>query len=275
MRTRHAFALLANLGLGAGAAAQPQTQGTVTYTLTWSEFHQGSNGWINAVAGNGLGGLAGVVDSGEGALFRITMSMSGTAAGDGSGTPLTWDPTILISSSGVGTLSGFWSGDVDLVGDGGATSAAGTWSDDSTNYAIAARRRLLNFTESGNSGAVTSGGAHLTDIRPMQFGVVAANLNHSNNVVVFQGLWIPASYALHVVNWSVTLGSLGFLSAIAARDLEYDNGFTLPVVLNRETLFGSGVTFQVGPLPAPGSLGLIFLSGVAAARRPRRTVRFA
>jgi len=252
--------------------AQPQTQGDVKFTLSWQEAHQGTNGWVNGALGNAVGGTAGQIDPGEGALFRVTIDMSGTAAGDGTGSPLTWAPSLLAGSSGAGSLSGYWSGDFDLVGDGGAATAGGTWSDSTMSYSVSVRRRLLNnWTAGAHIGTPDASGAMLTDVQPAQTGLDASSLTHGNHQVCFQALWIP-SYATaessHVVNWQVTLGSLALPAMVAALDNEYESGFHLPVPLTVQTNFSAGVVVPL--VPAPGSVVLLGLGGVAAVRPRRR-----
>jgi hypothetical protein len=259
--------LLTVFGIAASAHAQIQTQGSVTYTLSAQIFGQGAGTPWSAPIPNGNGDSN--LDPGEGVLFRITVSMSiapgaaTTANGGTLGGPLTWDPAVQANSSGSGTNAGFWDGDLNLVGLG--TGAQGTWSDGTTSFALSVRRRLFVATASGNNGIVAAGGASLTDINPGQFGADADALNHSNNFVVFQGLWIPSSF-VGSSTWQLTQGSLGLSSSVFAADSNYDTGYTLPVALHVTSIYAG--TQQFG-IPAPSGLPLIALGGLAAARRRR------
>jgi hypothetical protein len=189
------------------------------------------------------------------------------AAGDGTGTPMTWPPTISGGDSGVGTLSGLWAGDFDVVGD---ASAQGTWSDAGTGYAPALQRRLLNWTIGQANGGIAGGGARLTDIMPQQFNPDAAAANHLNDAPCFQGLWVPSVPPPHSVHWVLALGSSGYLSQVIGRDNEYPNGYTLSLALNAQTIFGPGIDI---PIPAPAGLALLTFagSGFLRTRRARRS----
>jgi len=282
MKTRAAL-VLAVLGSATSAFAQ-ETQGTVTYSISFAEFNHGTGvtgsptEWQNPVAGNIAGGTVGTIDPGEGALIKITLSMSGTPGGFdatngvNTGSPLTWNPalpTIPVGSSGTGNLSGFWNGDVNLRGDLGASTANGAWSDGTTFYGNAVRRKLLTWTAGGGTGTVAPGGNTLSDIQPAVFGADADAISHANNTFCFQGLWIPAPGSARIVSWTVLLGSLGFMSNIAAMDQNYVNGYTFPVPLKVTTLFGAKLSIPVAAVPGPSSLALLGIGGLIAARRRR------
>jgi len=287
MKTRAAL-VLAVLGSAASAYAQqtPETQGSVTYSLSFTEFNHGTGvtgsptEWTNPVAGNIAGGTIGTIDPGEGALIRITLSMSGTPGGFdqtnqvNTGSPLTWNPslpTLPVGSSGTGNLSGFWNGDVNLKGDNGAATANGTWSDGSTFYGNAIKRKLLTWTAAGvsGSGAVVPGGSTLTDMQPSVLSSDADGISHVNNTFCWQGFWIPAAGSARTVSWNVLLGSLGFLSNVTGMDQNYANGYTFPVPLKVLTLFGPKLSIPVAAVPGPSSLALLGLGGLVAARRRR------
>jgi hypothetical protein len=262
--------------------AQVQTQGTVTYTLSWEEWNDGTGitgsptEWLNPVPGN-RGVVVGAVEpwAGESALFKLTMSLSGAPAGGGAGSPLTWNPAITTlppGSSGAGTLAGLWNGDINVVGG----ENTGSFSNESTFFGSAVRRRFLTFT-AGSGGYVngdpngTGPSDRIVDIQPAQFTPDAEDLNHANNVVVWQALWRPASTPfIRYVAWNAVLGSLGFLSQVAARDTQYDAGYPYPVPLNVQTLFGS-VTVPVWNLPSPGTVAVACVGlGATASRRRKR-----
>lgn len=271
MRMRVAM-LAAVLGAAAAAFGQVQTAEVgVTYSLSWVEAHPIGGNWAIGVLGNG-GSVPGTVEQGEGVLFTIKMTMSlpgggsATAAGGGTGTPLHWAPTVFAGSSGTGTLSGFWSGDLNLGSNAGA--ASGQWGDGSTNYANALRRKLVTFTTGGGAGNL-AGGNNLSDIQPAQFGGDADSLNHGNTVTCWQGLWIPDFVTVSATQFSLQIGSLGLLSSVAARDDLYGNGFDFPVPLKVAAAFGSAVSIPLA-VPAPHAAGLAALGVLIAARRRRQ-----
>jgi len=286
MKTRAAL-IVAVLGTASSVFAQAQTQGSITYNLSFAEFNHGTGTagspteWLNPVAGNIAGGTSGTIDPGEGALLKLTVVMSGTPGGFDqgtqlpTGTTLTWNAgltTIPPGSSGTGGLSGLWGGDVNLHG----SEATGTFSDTTTFFGASVRRRLLTFTAGGGSGFVNGDlngrgpAGDITDIQPAQFNPDADALNHSNNVLTWQGLWIPAhTLPTHTVTWQALLGSLGFPSQIAAMDINYGNGYTFSIPLNVQTLFGPSVSIPVSGVPGPSSLALLGLGGLVAARRRR------
>jgi len=268
MKTRAAL-VLAVLGGGAVSAfGQAQTQGNVTYTLSSQIFGSGPGSTWTAPVTGGNGDA--VVDPGEGVVFRVTIGMSLTPGGASGnlGSPLTWAPTIQAGSSGTGSLAGFWGGDLNLVGDAGAASAAGSWSDSTSNYANAVKRRLLIATAGGGSGIVNGNGSGLTDIQPAQFNADAEGISHSNNFITFTALWIPSSYSNRTVSFALGLGSLGLQTLIAAADNNYDNGYVSPVALRVTTSYaGTPLTFNV--VPSPSSLALLGLGGLVAGRRRR------
>jgi uncharacterized protein (TIGR03382 family) len=271
MKTRAALALLSVAGLASVANAQFQTQGTVTYTLSSQIFGQGpGTPWSAPVAG---GNGDSNVDPGEGVLFKVTIAMSiapgaaTTASGGTLGGALTWNPAIQAGSSGTGTNAGFWGGDLNLTGDAGAATAAGTWSDGTTNFALSVRRRLVIATAGAAIGSVNGNGSGLTDIQPAQFNGDADGINHSNNFVTFQGLWIPTSFTARTVNFALLAGQLGLPSLVAAADSNYDGGYTLPVALTCASAFGAGQAVHV--VPGPSSMALLGLGGLVAARRRR------
>jgi hypothetical protein len=278
---RSATALLALLGVApALGQQQPQTQGSITWTLSYQVYAPAGpagSPWTAAVAL-----VTGPVESGQGVLLRLTAAMSGTPGGfdpvthTNLGSPLTWSPTIYQSSSGEGNLSGFWSGDLNLIGDGGAASAVGTWSNGSTSYAPEVRRRLITWTAGtiGNINGAAQGtgpASVVTDIQPAQFNGDANAIDHSQSAVCWQGLWVPTSYAPRTVNFAAVLGSLGYMSAVAAMDSQYANGYTLTLPLRVATFFGPGVGIQVVPAPGSGALGSLL--AIAARRRRRQGKR--
>jgi len=283
MKIRAAL-IVAALGTASSAfAQQADTQGSITYTLSSRVWRPAAVGnWVSAPTQRPVGST---VDGafGDAVLFSISMSYTGTAATDGSGTALTWSPMAFSPSSGSGTLAGFWSGDIDLVG--GANSL-GTWSDTSATYNAAVKRSLAIFTTGNNAGGngyvngsylgTTPGPGDartpankVTDIQPAQLTDDAATANTSAGGTIWKGLWIPTDYSSRAVSFNIILGHLGFLSKVAAVDDQYfgSPAITAPIPLSVGTNFTGTSTFNI--VPSPSSFALLGLGGLIAARRRR------
>jgi hypothetical protein len=286
MKTRAAL-IVAVLGTATSAFAQAQTQGTITYSLSYqvvTPTGAPATPFLTATLGP-VQTSGGTVNQGQGLLLRLTASMSGTPGAFDpdtalpTGSPLTWNPLtpgITAGSSGQGGLSGFWSGDVNIQGDGGAASASGAWSNnDNTRFASTVRRTTKVWTAGSSTGSGyinadpqgTGPASVVTDIQPAQFTDDSNAMNHSNTQVAWAGLWIPSSYASRTVTWEALMGSLGLLSKVGAMDNNYDAGYHFPLALNVQTLFGPAVSVAV--VPSPSSLALLGLGGLIAARRRR------
>jgi MYXO-CTERM domain-containing protein len=280
MKTRAAL-IVAVLGTASSVFAQAQTEGSITYALSFQVYAPtGPAGtpWQTAALQSGT-----TVNAGQAALLRLTATMSGTPGGLDpntllpAGSPQHWNPalpTIPPGSTGTGGLAGFWGGDVNVVGDGGAASAQGNWSNNSSSFASAIRRTTRVWTAGAGNGFVngdvtgTGVASSVTDIQPAQFTDDSNAMNHSNGQICWTGLWIPSSYAARTVNFAAVLGSLGFLSQIGAMDNTYDSaGYHFPLPLNVTTSFGTAVSVAV--VPGPSSLALLGLGGLVAARRRR------
>lgn len=283
MKTRAALALSV-LGAATSVFAQQNNQVKCTWTISWAEEHQGSNGWVNGVAGNIAGGTAGSLDPGEGALISLKFNITNAdgsaasiwaAAGDeATATPLNWNPALLNGSSGSGFLSGFWNADLNV---NGGANGYGSWSDASTTYANGLRRKFLGTGYSAGGatalGSVQGTGNLLTDIQPAQFGSDAAALTHNLSITVWQGLWIPTFDVSRTASFSAVLGQLGLLSSVFAIDQGHSaiNGGTTdnPIPLTVQTVFGGSISIPVIAAPSPSSLALLGLGGLVAARRRR------
>jgi hypothetical protein len=288
MKTRAAL-IVAALGTASSVFGQAQTQGTMTYTLQYAvatPTGPAGSPWASATVG-AFGTAGAILNPGQGLVLRITGTLSGTAAGiahdtNGSatglplGTHLTWNPStpgIPTGSSGSGGLAGLSSGDVNIVGDGGAGSASGTWSDGSSNFASNVKRTITTWTAGNEFGYVNGdhngagAASRVTDIQPAVFTDNADSVPHVNTANFWKGLWIPSSYGARTVSWAVTLGDLLFQSKVAAMDDGYAGGYTTPIPLTVQTNFGNALT--VGIVPSPSSLALLGLGGLIATRRRR------
>src|SRR5437867_2054767 len=94
-------------GLGAASSVWAQCQGcfpSVTYTLSGALVIQVGGSWTNAPFIGAFGSSVPMTGPDQGALFRVTMTMSvpagaaTTAHGGALGGPVTWDPTIQFGS---------------------------------------------------------------------------------------------------------------------------------------------------------------------------------
>jgi hypothetical protein len=280
--TIRAALVLAALGTSSSVFAQAQTAGNVTYALTYQVYAPtgpAGSPWSTAALQPGS-----TVNSQQGALIQLRATMSGVPGyydpfdpEAGLGSPQTWNPSLTSippGSSGTGMLTGFWGGDINVIGDGGAASANGHWSNATTEYAEPVRRETRVWTAGGGNGFVngdiagTTEASVVTDIQPAQFNADANALNHQNARICWTGLWIPTSYSSRTVSFAAALGSLGFLTQIAAMDNYYGSGFDFPVPLNVVTHFGAAVSVQV--IPVPPNLAVLLCGGIVVARRRRR-----
>jgi hypothetical protein len=237
------------LALSGGSAVHGQQQinpGSVAYTLEYDRV---------AATGAVLG--PGPLQEGEWARLRLRFNYSPAY-----GTPVTWPYTLLINSSGSGTLAGFWYGNLDLIGSGGAE---GTWSGTSAGSLPVRRVLTAPFNVYGDAavGIPNATGTALANLQPGQFTGNLESVSSSNNLVVWQGAWLATSYSPRSVTFSLAAGSLGLPTYLVARD---GSGYELPIAGTVADTRGS-VTFEV--VPGPGSIAIIGVGALIGVRRCR------
>jgi len=251
MKTRVGLMLAVVGATAAMASAQGQfSQGSVSYTFSFQEYDTATQ--LPVVGPNGQ------ISPGESAMIIMTMSYS-----PANGTPITYSSTLLVGSSGAGTMGGFWNGALNV---NGTNSAEGTWSlsgGSGTN-----RRGIVPpFSTGGGNGVANPTGTTVANVQPAQFGASVDSLSTATGVVAWRGLWTPTSYAARTVNFAGGVASLpGPSASLWAVDNNYSNGFDLPVVGNVPATFGN---VNVPVVPSPSSLALLGLGGLVAARRRR------
>jgi hypothetical protein len=257
MKTRVGLMLAVVGGAATMVAAQAQTTPAVTvaYTLAWSEV-SATAPYAPVLAPDGI------LQPGEAARFTFSGSMSP------SGT-LSFPSSILVGSSGTGTLGGFWNGNLNILGDAGAASAAGSWVLAANPSPPSNPNRIgivPPFAVGGGNGTANANGSGATDIQPAQFGGDTSTLNSANPTpTMWRGVWIPNDYTARTAHFDLSNGSLGLGSSVWLFDS--NPNFTLPVAARALSSYGNGVNVPI--IPAPSSLALLGLGGLVAARRRR------
>jgi hypothetical protein len=250
--------MLAVVG-GAAALANGQANSTppvtITYNLAWQE--------VSAVAPYApVLNPNGILEPGEGARFNFNGTLNVAP-----GTAITYSSTLNPGSSGSGFLGGFWGGNLNLTGDGGAASAAGTWVLSANTVPGTNPNRLGTvppFASGNLNGSTAAGGARVENISPAQFSPDPSTLNSASPTpTMWRGLWIPTDYASRTVTFQLGAGSLGLPTTLWATDTLSPT----PAIFNANSNFGTAV--QVPIVPAPSSLALLGLGGLVAARRRR------
>ena len=261
MKTRATLALAAIAGLPFAVQAQE----TFTATYSWQE--------VNAGTTTPVGAPNSVVEAGEGARIRIWASalINGTNA---------VGQTIAYTNpapGGTGTVRGLGAVVWDLVGDGNAATANGTWS------------TLLGpgapLTSGATPGTVQPGGSSLHGFGGSQFvlpGGTAAGTNGvgTNGVQMMRSVWTPTSYAQRTVNFLARLSVLvptgqgaGVLLTYGASTALDPNGdpYTFDLLAGKYFALnaGAGIDIPVGAIPAPSSLALLGLGALVAGGRRR------
>jgi hypothetical protein len=218
-------------GMAFGQAST--TEATVSYALSWQD----------------TGNNNGVVEPGEGAHFRLTVTMT-----PGVGTIVNYTGGLASS----GALRGIASGFVDL---NGTNNAAGAWSGTTID-------EFFDLVPGGlGHGTPAAGGSQLQNIQFGQFPVNNASVNTTNPIVnVFEGTWTPADYTSRVTLWNLAaaLASGGNPSSVIIRP--NNTGTTVESAISLSNLGG---TISVPIVPAPSSLALLGLGGLIAGRRRR------
>jgi hypothetical protein len=265
MRARAAW-ILGTLGTAAVAAAQGQTEGSARYTLTVQTITQQGGSWSNWPMITAGGNITG---PNQGILFKLNMALYGTPGLS----EQHWTPNEPAGTSGIGTLLGFWNGDIEVMGSG--SDVSGRWSDNSTAwwhygwaqqaYISIRRHTRAPFSAGQLNGTVMPDGGGVTDIMPAQFTPDPSAISPLAPGTVWQGLWIPSDLTPRTVAFTPSMGALGLLSQVAILD---DNGtYTLPIIKNIQTLFGPGVTVTI--IPGPSALAILGFAGLIAAPRGR------
>jgi hypothetical protein len=255
MHTR--AALLPVLSAAGLACAQAQTTPpiTVTYHLTWIEASA-------AAPYAPVPNPNGILEPGEGARFAINASFD-----PGPGTPVTFPATLNPGSAGSGVIGGVLSGNLDLVGDNGAMSAAGSWVLSANSLPPLNPTRLGTippFHTGSFNGTVNAAGTAVADISPHQFQLEYTAYNSASPTpVMWRGLWLPSSFEPRAVSFHLQLGSLGLATRLFVLD---DAPF--PEITPVQA-FSAYTSTSVPIIPAPPSLAAVFLAAIAAARRER------
>jgi hypothetical protein len=206
----------------------------------------------------------GLIESGEGARIQIKADYVGATPGQ---TTVYWDPSSAPGSSGVGTLAGWWSANLDLVGNPQST-ALGTWALTNT-LALTSPNRLgvvAPFADDPGDGVSIDGGSRVRDIRPTHIATSIADVpGLSPTLPLWRGLWMPPDYTPRGTHLTLSAGSSGAWPVrVAVAD---SSGATAPVVLNAQPDYGFG--FPIAVVPAPGALGLL-AAGAFTSRHRRR-----
>lgn len=261
MKTRATLALAAVAGLAGIVNAQETFQ--VFYT--WQEVVGGSTVAVTGSAANSI------LEPGEGARIRIGVQalVNGSSA-----VGAVVNLTSPISGFSNGTVRGLGSAVYDLVGDGGAASASGNW----TN--ILGPGSVL--TAGGTGGFSASGGAILQNFGGQQFIAPGGSANAANpggplGTTITRSVWQPASYANRTVNFlgrgSVNVPSGQQNAVLVAYSVNQPDPQD-PATWNDNlvgkyfgTTFGQGLNIPIAP--APSSVALLGLGALIAGRRRR------
>ena len=264
MKTRATLAL----AVAAGIPAAVNAQETFVVTYAMQEVLAGTATPSNL-------GTPGQITPGEGARLTITvearLANGSSAINAATSYPAPFPP----GGNGTGTVKGLGSVVYDILGDNGAASAAGTWSQRGGGVNPPFNQAVSTGTiPAGGDGSklVAFGGAQV--ISP---GGTASNVNTA--VRVFIGTWTPASYANRTVNFlargseAVNPGQGNSLllayGYATAEDTDF-NVFTYDLYLGKYVgaNFGNGINVQVAP--APSSLALLGLGALVAGGRRRK-----
>jgi hypothetical protein len=257
MKTRAPLAL----ALAAGFPAVATAQEAFVVSYSWTVVFAGTL----TPAPN-----FGDVDPGQAARIRIAVqaTINGTSA-VGQTTSYTAP-----SPGGVGTVRGLGSAVYDLVGDGNAASANGTWGGFTGGFAGPMNGQPFN---SGLSpGTAQPGGSSVHGMGGAQFLLPGQSANGANtNVQIFHAVWQPASYAERIVNFvargSVLVPTGQQNSLLFAYGLGTDPGtgenFDLLAGKYIPTVFGNGLNIPINIIPSPSGAAVLGLGCILAGRR--------
>jgi hypothetical protein len=270
MRARATLVLAVVGGTMASARAQTAqvwtdaahtTPVVMSFSLTFSEF--------NAATMLPVSQSNGVIDPGELANIRLAISTVPipTFSGTNPTTAAYWNPAV-VGGHGSGWLWGIGSMFIDVVGDGGASSAQGTWASTGGQNNL---RGVLGSWAVGDTttmGTPAQGGTRMANIQAGQFGGNLLNLSRVNPVTnIWRGMWTPSSFAPRNVTFAVADNSAGYPDASAILADSTFPASTYPLAANVGVNFGS-VSIPIG-IPGPSSPLLLGSASFLAIRRRR------
>lgn len=212
----------------------------------------------------------GIIEPGEGAFLRLTVSTTPapTFSGTNPGTHAYWDPAV-VGGAGSGWLWGIAGMFVDIVGDNGNSSAAGTWAPvGGSGNNLRGTIGAWALGDGSTMGTPTLNGARMANIQAGQFGANLLALSTADPVVnIWRGLWVPASFQARDVTFAVSNNSAGVAdAAVLLADSTFPNS-TIPLGANTGVTFGSAVVHF--DIPAPSTVVLFGLGAAGAMRRSR------
>jgi hypothetical protein len=263
MKTRATLAVA--LAAGLPAAVQAQESFVVSYSV--QEVLAGSVTASTSTPGQ--------ITTGEGARITVSVQAMLNAGGSAIGANTTYPPPNPPGGNGSGVIRGLGSVVYDLLGDGGAASANGTWSQ------VAGPVTNNPFTNGLSGGQFQAGGSRINGFGGAQVISPGGTANGVNsNVRVFVGTWTPASYANRVVNFAALASSLVPVNQQNSVLVAYGSAtdvdpttfevFTYSLYLGKYigSNFGNGASLTVAP--APSSLALLGLGALVAGGRRRK-----
>jgi hypothetical protein len=263
MKTRATLALAVAAGLPAAVSAQE------SFVVSYSVVE------VNAGTTTPSGLTPGVINVGEGARITVTVQAMLNAGGSAIGAATTYPPPNPPGGNGNGFIRALGSVVYDLLGDLGAASANGTWSQSAGPVANSP------FTNGLTAGTVQPGGARVNGLGGAQVVSPGGTANNANTAVrVFVGTWTPASYANRVVNFKTAESSLvpagqgnSLLVAYGqATDTDPNTFevFTYDLYLGKYVGQNHGQGLNLNVAPAPSSLALLGLGALVAGGRRRK-----
>jgi MYXO-CTERM domain-containing protein len=243
----NARAMVVVAGLAGAAWGQtPSTTGsTVTYGLTWTEC----DGF-----GHPVPNPNGFLSPGEGVLVRMTASFTNQNT-TASYTPPTPPP-------GSGTIRGLGAGFVDLHITSTSGNGNGTWIvDPAAGLGVDPTWDLVGPQ---GWGTPANAGSDLLNIQFGQFPTSPAAIITTNPIVnIWQGAWLPSSYAVRPLTFTVAAAAAS--SGTPSWVLFKISGGSGIASAAAPSVFGS---FTI-PVPGPGVLGVLGVGMAAAVRRRR------
>jgi hypothetical protein len=280
MKTRATLALAVAAGLPAAVSAQE------SFVVSYSVQEVTAGSATPSAVQDGL------ISPGEGARITVTVRALLANGSSAIGANTTYPPPNPPGGNGSGVIRGLGSVVYDILGDLGAASAAGAWSQTAGPLNAGANPPPANsaFNNALSGGTIPLAPNPTNGSMWQGFGgaqVIAPGgtaRGDNNNVRVFVGTWTPASYATRTVNFKATASNLvpttpapgqhnSVLVAYGqATDIDPNTFevFTYDLYLGKylSTNFGNGVNLNV--VPAPSSLALLGLGALVAGGRRRK-----